>query len=305
MGTTIVMRGDEWVASLPIHVQLFNACDFKLPRYGHVAPVMKLDGESRRKLSKRKDPESSAEYYLELGYPVKALYVYLYTLLNSNFEEWYLANPNADLSEFNMTFENMSISGALYDLTKLNSISSEIIYNTSVEDNVNNQLAWAKEYDKELYSRLTNDLELTTRLFKTQGPESSEHRKDLNCYHDFLHVFGSLYTDIFESNTDVYNELIEENLPKEIRSEIVSAFINYFTEMENGSEKTLKELSKELGYTDKKKYAKNPEMYRGVITQFYKGLRLLLTHQEHGIAMDDIISVLGYDEVKRRLAKEL
>ena len=305
MGTTIVMRGDEWVASLPIHVQLFNACDFKLPRYGHVAPVMKLDGESRRKLSKRKDPESSAEYYLELGYPVKALYVYLYTLLNSNFEEWYLANPNADLSEFNMTFENMSISGALYDLTKLNSISSEIIYNTSVEDNVNNQLTWAKEYDKELYSRLTNDLELTTRLFKTQGPESSEHRKDLNCYHDFLHVFGSLYTDIFESNTDVYNELIEENLPKEIRSEIVSAFINYFTEMENGSEKTLKELSKELGYTDKKKYAKNPEMYRGVITQFYKGLRLLLTHQEHGIAMDDIISVLGYDEVKRRLAKEL
>jgi glutamyl-tRNA synthetase len=266
---------------------------------------MKLDGESRRKLSKRKDPESNAEFYLEEGYPIRALYVYLYTLINSNFEEWYLANKDADLEEFNMTFDAMSISGALYDITKLNSISSEIIYNTSVEDNVKNQLAWAKEYDLDLYNRLTSDLEFTTRLFATQGPESSEHRKDLNCYKDFLHVFGSLYGDIFAQDNEVYNTLIEENLPKEIRSEIVSAFITYFNERENGSEKTLKDLSKELGYTDKKKYAKNPELYRGVITQFYKGLRLLLTHQEHGIAMDDIISVLGYEEVIRRLKLEL
>ena len=305
MGTTIVMRGDEWVASLPIHVQLFTSCGFELPRYAHVAPVMKLDGESRRKLSKRKDPESNAEFYLEEGYPIKALYVYLYTLINSNFEEWYLANKDKDLDEFEMTFDAMSISGALYDITKLNSISSEIIYNTSVEDNVNNQLAWAKEYDLELYNRLTSDLEFTKRLFATQGPDSSEHRKDLNCYKDFLHVFGSLYADIFALSNENYETMIEENLPKEIRSEIVNAFIAYFTERENGSEKTLKDLSKELGYTDKKKFAKNPELYRGVITQFYKGLRLLLTHQEHGIAMDDIISVLGYEEVVRRLKLEL
>ena len=305
MGTTIVMRGDEWIASLPIHVQLFDACEFKLPRYAHVAPVMKLDGESRRKLSKRKDPESSAEYYLEQGYPIRALYVYLYTLINSNFEEWYLANTDADLNDFEMKFENMSVSGALYDLTKLNSISSEIIYNTSVLDNVNNTLVWAKEYDKDLYERLNNDLPFVERLFATQGPLSSEHRKDLNCYKDFLHVFGSLYNDIFEANNETYNDLIEENLPKEIRSEIVNEFIKYFTEKESGSEKTLKDLSKELGYTDKKKYLKNPEAYRGVITQFYKGLRLLLTHQEHGIAMDDIISVLGYEEVIRRLKLEL
>jgi glutamyl-tRNA synthetase len=204
-----------------------------------------------------------------------------------------------------MKFENMSISGALYDLTKLNSISSEIIYNTSVSDNVNNQLTWAKEFDQELFERLNSDVEFVERLFATQGPESSEHRKDLNCYKDFMHVFGSLYNDVFEANNEVYNELIEENLPKEYRSEIVNAFINYFNEKENGSEKTLKDLSKELGYTDKKKYMKNPEAYRGVITQFYKGLRLLLTHQEHGIAMDDIVSVLGHDEVVRRLNLEL
>lgn len=305
MGTTIVMRGDEWIASLPIHVQLFTSCGFQLPRYAHVAPVMKLDGESRRKLSKRKDPESSAEYYLELGYPIRALFVYLYTLINSNFEEWYLANKDANLDDFEMKFENMSISGALYDLTKLNSISSEIIYNTPVEQNVENQLTWAKEYDKELYTRLTSDLELVNRLFATQGPDSSEHRKDLNCYQDFMHVFGSLYNDVFEANNEIYTELIDENLPKDIRSEIVNEFIKFFEEKHTGSEKTLKDLSKELGYVDKKKYMKNPEIYKGITTQFYKGLRLLLTHQEHGIAMDDIVSVLGHDEVIRRLKLEL
>lgn len=301
MGTTVVMRGDEWLPSLPIHLQLFNACGFKLPNYAHVAPIMKLDGESRRKLSKRKDPESSAEFYLEKGYPIKALFVYLYTLINSNFEEWYLANPDADLNEFEMSFSNMSISGALYDLTKLNSISSEIIYKTSVEDNVKNVLAYAQEFDQDLYQRLTSDLALTKRLFETQGPDSSEHRKDLNCYSDFLHVFGSLYTDIFEKGNDFYEQMLDENLPQDIRSEVVNGYIKYFNEKANGSELTLKDLAKELGFTDKKKYMKNPDMYKGITTQFYKGLRLLLTHQEHGISMDDVILVLGHDEVIRRL----
>ena len=302
MGTTIVMRGDEWIASLPIHIELFNACGFELPRYAHVAPIMKLDGESRRKLSKRKDPESSAEFYLEKGYPVKSLFVYLYTLINSNFEEWYLANPLKDLDEFEMSFGNMSISGALYDLTKLNSISSEIIYNTSVLDNVNNEISWAKEYDHELYKRLTSDLGFTRRLFETQGPNSSEHRKDLNCYSDFLNVFGYIYQDIFEAGNDFYEAMLEENLPKDIRNEVVNAYINYFKEKEAGSEKTIKDLSKELGFVDKKKYQKDPSLYKGITTQFYKGLRLLLTHQEHGISMDDIILVLGYQEVIRRLS---
>ena len=116
MGTTHLFRGDEWVSSLPIHLQLFEALEFPLPNFGHVAPVMKLDGESRRKLSKRKDPESSAEYYLQEGYPIKALYVYLYTLINSNFEEWYLANPDKDIDEFKFTYEAMSTTVALYDL---------------------------------------------------------------------------------------------------------------------------------------------------------------------------------------------
>ena len=301
MGTTTVIRGDEWLASLPIHKQLFDACGFKFLKYAHVAPIMKLDGESRRKLSKRKDPESNAEFYLENGYPVKSLYVYLYTLINSSFEGWYLENKDKSLNEFEMKLDNMSISGALYDLAKLNNISSEIIYNYTAQENVHNLLEWSSIYNQELNERLNKDLGFVTRIFETQGPLSSEKRKDLSSYSEFLEHFGSLYTDLFEKGNDYYEAMLDENLPQGTRPFIVNKYIEYFQNKEAGSEVTLKDLCKELGYVDKKKFEKNPEMYRGITMNFYKGLRLLLTHQEHGISMDDVVHVLGYDEVIRRL----
>lgn len=305
MGVTHVIRGDEWIASAPVHIQLFNALGFPVPKYCHVAPVMKLDGESRRKLSKRKDPEASAEFYLESGYPNKALFVYLYTLINSNFEEWYLENLDTDINEFKFTFENMGVSGPLYDLEKLNSISSEIIYRTSLEDNMKNLLSWAKEYNPQLFDRLNSNLELVEKFLKTQGPDSAEHRKDLYNYSMFMEVFGLFYNDIFATDASDYMADLRENVSQEDQAEVVNAFISYFKEQKNGSEKTLKELSKELNYTDKKKYAKNPEQYRGVITQFYHALRIMLTHKTSGISMDDVILVLGYDEVINRLEKFL
>lgn len=300
MGTSHVIRGDEWVSSLPVHIQLFNALDFELPKYGHVAPVMKQDGESRRKLSKRKDPESSAEYYLEKGYQVEAIYKYLYTLINSNFEEWYLANPDQSIDDFEIKFENMGLSGPLYDLEKLNSISSEIIYNTTLEDNVTNLLEWAKEFNQDDYNRFNANLDFVRQIFKTQGPDSAERRKDLVNYSDFMNTFGFLYNDYFEGNTKYKTELYE-NVSEEQLPEIVNAFVGYFEEVKNGSEKTLKELSKELNYTDKKKYAKDPSAYRGIVTQFYHALRIMVTHKTSGISMDDIILVLGYDEVISRI----
>ncbi len=300
MHTSHVIRGDEWVSSLPIHIQLFNALEFRLPTYAHVAPIMKQDGESRRKLSKRKDPESSATYYLEKGYLNKALYVYLYTLINSNFEEWYLENQDKSIDDFNMTLEHMGVSGPLYDLDKLNSISSEIIYNVSVEDNTNNLLNWALKYDKEAYERFNSNITFVKNIFKTQGPDSLEHRKDLVNYSSFLDTFGFLYDDIFANDID-YKESLLENVKAEDLEEIVDAFVNYFTEVKNGSEKTLKDLSKELNYTDKKKFNKNPEAYRGVMTHFYHALRIMVTHKTSGISMDDVIDVLGYDKVIERI----
>ena len=300
MGTSVVIRGDEWISSLPIHVELFKYLDFKMPEYAHVAPVMKMDGESRRKLSKRKDPEANAMYYIEQGYPVKAIYAYLYTLINSNFEEWYLANPNEPLQNFKFTYENMGVDGPLFDLAKLDNISKEIIYNTSVDTNVKNLLSWSMEFDKDLYNRLTKDLAFVTKIFETQGQDSQEHRKDLANYSSFLKEFGFLYNDIFES-TKISNEMFLENVSKDHVMLLKNAYLNYFNEIKNGSLKTMKDLAKELGYTDKKKYNKNPEQYIGMFPEFYHFLRIVCTGKTEGISMDDVIKVIGLDEVIRRV----
>ena len=300
MGTSVVIRGDEWVSSLPIHIELFKYLGFRQPEYAHVAPVMKMDGESRRKLSKRKDPEANAMFYIEQGYPVKAIYAYLYTLINSNFEEWYQANPNAPLSEFKFTYENMGIDGPLFDLMKLDNISKEIIYNTSVDENVKKLLEWAQEFDKDLFDRFTSNIDLVTNIFKTQGPESQEHRKDLANYSSFMSEFGFLYNDVFDNNP-VSKTLLLENVCKENVLYLRDGYLAYFDELKNGTEKTMKDLAKEMGYTDKKKYTKNPEAYKGMFPEFYHFLRILVTNKTQGISMDDVIKVIGLDEVIRRV----
>ena len=257
-------------------------------------------GESRRKLSKRKDPESNAMYYIEKGYPVKSLFVYLFTLINSNFEEWYLANQDKDITEFEFKFENMGISGPLFDLEKLDSISREVIYNIDIDTNVKNLLAWAQEFDKDLYERLISNIELVKKIFKTQGPDSREHRKDLASYSDFLNEFGFLYDDIFHGPNN-REELLGENVNKDNLEMLKEAYLNYFEELKNGSEKTMKDLAKELGYTDKKKYEKNPSAYKGMFPEFYHCIRILVTNKTSGISMDDICDVLGVDEVIKRI----
>ncbi len=301
MGTTYVLRGDEWISSLPIHVELFNALGFKLPQYGHVAPVMKNDNGSRRKLSKRKDPESNASYYLEKGYPAKSLFVYLLTLINSNFEEWYQINKDKDIFDFEVKFENMGVSGPLYDLDKLNNISGEVIYEKTAKENVENLLNWAKEFDSELYTRFTNNLELVEKIFATQGFESKEHRKDLVNYSSFMDAFGYFFNDYFENVPSNLREEILKNVKEEDLVEVVDGLINYFKDLKNGVVKTMKDLGNELKYTDKKHYKADPDSYRGMIMNLYHILNLALTHKENCMSSDDIISVLGIDEVIRRL----
>lgn len=299
MHTTHVIRGDEWISSLPIHIQLFDALEFERPFYAHVAPIMKQEDESRRKLSKRKDPESNAEFYLEKGYPIESLFVYLYTLINSNFEEWYLQNKDKDLNEFEMTFESMAKSGALYDIEKLNSISSEIIYDTSLEDNLNNLLLWAKEYNNEDYIRFNNDLDFVKKILSTQGPNSREHRKDLKTYSDFMNTFGFLYDDYFNNISKEEVSSFMENVPKERVIKVIDAYIDYFKN--KPQDITLKDLAKNLGYTDKKKFTKNPELFVGLFTEFYQILNLALSSKVNCISVDDVIEVLGIERVISRL----
>lgn len=301
MGTTYVLRGDEWISSLPIHIELFKALEFKAPIYGHVAPVMKNDNGSRRKLSKRKDPESNASFYLEKGYPAKALFVYLLTLINSNFEEWYDQNPDKDIFDFEVKFENMGVSGPLYDLAKLDNISSQIIYKKTASENEENLLAWAKEFDNDLYVRFNENIDLIKNIFATQGFESKEHRKDLVNYSSFMDSFGYFFNDVFDKPVEGLREKILENVKESDLEEVVDGLINYFKDLQNGNVKTMKELGETLLYTDKKHYKANPEAYRGMIMNLYHILNLALTHKENCMSSDDIVSVLGYDEVIRRL----
>lgn len=299
MHTTHVIRGDEWISSLPIHIQLFDALGFNRPSYAHVAPIMKQEGESRRKLSKRKDPESNAEFYLEKGYPIKSLFVYLYTLINSNFEEWYLQNKDKDLNEFEMTFDSMAKSGALYDIEKLNNISSEIIYDTTLEDNIKNLLEWSKEYNQDDFNRFNNDIEFVKKILSTQGPNSREHRKDLKTYSDFMNTFGFLYDDYFNSISKDEVTTFMENVPKDRVIKVIDAYIDYFKN--KPQDITLKDLAKNLGYTDKKKFTKNPELYVGLFTEFYQILNLALSSKVNCISVDDVIEVLGLERVILRL----
>lgn len=299
MHTTHVIRGDEWISSLPIHIQLFDALGFERPSYAHVAPIMKQEGESRRKLSKRKDPESNAEFYLEKGYPIKSLFVYLYTLINSNFEEWYLQNKDKDLNEFEMTFDSMAKSGALYDIEKLNNISSEIIYDTSLEDNIKNLLDWSKEYNQDDFNRFNSDIEFVKKILSTQGPNSREHRKDLKTYSDFMNTFGFLYDDYFNNISKDEVTCFMENVPKDRVIKVIDAYIDYFKN--KPQDVTLKDLAKNLGYTDKKKFTKNPELYVGLFTEFYQILNLALSSKVNCISVDDVIEVLGLERVILRL----
>lgn len=290
MRTSHVIRGDEWLSSVPVHLQLFNALDFEVPNYAHVSPIMKIDGESRRKLSKRKDVEASFEYYLKEGYPIEAIKIYLLTLINSNFEEWYLNNN--DYESFEVDFDNMSKSGALYDLEKLNHYSAEVLYK---KNDYNDFLSWAKEYDLELYDIVSKDINKLINIFATQGENSHEKRKDLFKYNMFLDVFGYFYNEIFDNIDfnleDALKEVIDINLAKKVVPEII-----------DNLDLTIKEITDKLGFVNKKKYEKDPTLYKGTNVEFFKLMRLLVTKRESGISLDDTIKILGVEEVKRRLS---
>ena len=145
MHTTHVLRGDEWISSVPKHIQLFKLLGFKPPKYGHISPIMKLDGGAKRKISKRKDPEAAVDYFRECGYPAEAVIEYLLTIANSNYEEWRIENPDADNIEFEFSLSKMSKAGALFDLAKLNDVSKNYICRLSAEEVYDLSAEWAKE----------------------------------------------------------------------------------------------------------------------------------------------------------------
>ncbi|MBQ7860875.1 MAG: glutamate--tRNA ligase [Clostridia bacterium] len=299
MRTTHVVRGDEWMSSCPIHLQLFKCLGFKVPKYAHVAPIMKEENGGKRKLSKRKDPEAAVTFYVEQGYPKESVNEYIMTLMNSNFEDWRKINKDADIDTFPFNLKKMSVSGALFDMVKLNDVSKNVISVMNAKKVYDYTVAWAKEYDKELYELLTRDEEFSVNILNIDR-EGPKPRKDIACFSEVKDYISYFFDEIYEKNYE-----LPENLTKEAAAEILEAYLKEYTAADDkqGWFDRIKALCEPLGYTPNvKEYKKNPEAFKGHVGDVSTVIRIAVTGRRNTPDLWAIMSLLGEDKVKARLS---
>ena len=222
MHTTHVIRGEEWLPSLPIHLELFSSLGFEAPKYAHVPVIMKVDNGNRRKLSKRKDDEAAVSFFLERGYPTEGFLEYLLTIANSNFEEWRLANKDASMYDFTLTFNKMSLDGILFDLAKVQNICKEFLSRLTAKEISERAIAWAKQYNEQLYTLATSDVEFFESIMNIErGGEKP--RKDYEKYSDILPLVGFFYKGIYEEITQTEWEW-NPNMDKELIKDVLTTY---------------------------------------------------------------------------------
>lgn len=298
MRTTHVARGEEWLSTLPIHAQLFDTLGFERPIYCHTPVLMKMDGEKKRKLSKRKDPELGLGYYRAEGYLPNAVWEYLMTVLNSNFEEWRIENPDKDIDKFEFTLEKMSNSGALFDMMKLDDISREIIFKMSPDEIYEDMSKWLKEYDEEFYKLFTKDAELTKKAIDV-GRDAARPRKDLINWKQ-AREFLSIYYDESLKMEDAF----PENVSDADRCEIIDRYLNGYNDGDDNSEwfEKIRTITADMGYAVKPKdYKKNPDMYKGSVTDVSNVIRVALTGRTNSPDLWEICHIIGEDSMRKRL----
>lgn len=299
MRTTHVTRGDEWISSVPTHIQLFSVCGFKAPKYAHISPIMKEENGSKRKLSKRKDPEAAVTYYAEEGFPKESVLEYLLTLANSNFEDWRRANPDADCSEFPFNLKKMSVSGALFDLTKLTDVSKNVISKMSAEKVLAYALDWAEKYDEKLYSLLSRDEEYSKAIFSIDRG-TAKPRKDIAKFSEI----GAYVSYFFDEEFDTDLSELPQNLSKETVIKILEAYAASYEQAKDNSVwfEHMKELCEPLGFTPNvKEYKKNPELYLGHVGDVSSVVRVAVTGRKNTPDLFSIMTVLGKERVLNRL----
>jgi len=260
MGTTHVIRGDEWLSSVPLHLQLFQTLGFKAPKYAHIAPIMKEDNGAKRKLSKRKDPEAAVSYYAEVGIPEQAVDEYLLNIANSNFEQWRKQNPDADMKEFELQLNKMSVSGALFDMVKLLDISKRVISKYTATQVYDKAISWSVKYDDKLKELLEKDKDYTLQVLGIERG-NAKPRKDIAKWADLKENIIYLYDKEFFANPVSY-EFQKINDKEEI-TKIVEAYITKYFNIEDDKEtwfNKIKDLAQELGYArETKEFKQNPE----------------------------------------------
>ena len=303
MGTTHVIRGDEWLSSVPLHLQLFYVMGFKAPKYAHIAPIMKNDNGNKRKLSKRKDPEAAVSYYAEQGIPAEAVEEYLLNIANSTFENWRRQNKEASIDEFDLQLNKMSVSGALFDMVKLLDVSKIVISKNTAQKVYDESLNWAKKYDYELLN-LLEDKDYSLKIFGIERG-NKKPRKDIAKWSDVKENIEYMYDEVFFNKPQKYEYQVIND--KESIDKILSLYIEKYYD-ENDDKQAwfdkIKELAGEMGYAKEvKEYKANPDSYKAHVGDVSTVLRIALTGRANTPDMYEIMQVLGKTSIQKRFEK--
>ncbi len=306
MGTTLVTRGEEWISSLPIHIELFNTMGWTAPKYAHLPVIMVNDKETgnKRKLSKRKDPEAAVSFFLEQGYPKDGVIKYLMTIANSNFEEWMMANPKGNMDDFKLSFSKFSLDGALFDMPKLNNISKEVLANFDKKTFTDQAYEWAKEHSPELQEDIEKNRELFEAIINIER-EQEKPRKDYEKFSDVLPKIRFFYPEQFDKmikeNPLPFNEFLSHDIIKDVLEDFYNSL-----DLDKQDENTWFTSMKELGLRhnfidDRKVYKKNPTAYNGWYADCISIVRITLCASTQSPKLFDVLKILGKDEIRRRI----
>lgn len=301
MRTTHVIRGEEWIPSTAKHIALFRACGFRVPKYAHTPQVLKIDEQdgTKRKLSKRKDPEAAVSYFAENGYPKEALLEYLMTLLNSNFEDWRRANPDADIFTFPFNLKKMSASGALFDMAKLRDISKTVISKMTAEEVYTQTLAWAAEYDKVYAEILKENREKAVGMLSLDRG-GKKPRKDIAAFSEVKGYFSYMYPELYEKEYTLPEHITKADAAKILKD--YAAVYSAADDKDAWFEK-IKALCAPNGFTPNvKEYKANPDAFKGHVGDVSTVIRIAVTGRQNTPDLCTILQLLGEDTVQARLA---
>ena len=301
MRTTHVVRGDEWLPSLPFHIQLFQALGFKLPKYVHIGPLMKMDGNSKRKLSKRKDPELALTYYKSEGFPVQAVYEYIMTLLNSNYEDWRRANPTAPATDFKFSPKKLNPAGNLFDYAKLCDVSKNEIAKMDAQQVYTLLVEWAREFDPDFAQKLTANPDFAVRILAI-GRGGKKPRKDMSTWADAKPYMGFFYDEYLEA------PVFDEKFDKAVIRSALEKFLERFNFQDDATVwfDKVKEITQELGFTtDMKAYKLNPDAFPGTVADVSTFLRLAVTGKTNSPDLYTVMQILGKDVTVSRIRKAM
>ena len=301
MHTTHVTRGEEWMPSLPIHIELFNSMNWQAPTYCHLPVIMKLDNGNRRKLSKRKDLEAAVSFFLEQGYPIEGFMEYLYTIANSNYEQWRDENKDADKDDFKFSFDKMSLDGALFDLQKVQFLCKEKLGHMNTKTFAESATKWAEVYNQELYNLIQKNPEFFAKIVGIER-EKENPRKDYEKYSDILPLIKFFYNEYYNEmvNDITFPENVSMETVKKVLGEYVKVFDLNLSEEDWFAQ--MKEVAVSCGFaSNAKEFKKNREAFLGHVGDVAAILRMTVTLRLQSPNLYFVMQILGKDEVTRRI----